>query len=263
MNPIRMNEIPDEIMELAGQIKNMRFPQQGDTSDVGIIECNHGMFVLKRSHGEQYCAWLRRETHVLNALSNVNLPVPRVHLVLQQEKQCWAVLDYLEGETVREALSRERDRDKRHEIIYNFGRMLAKIHGSPCPDGIKGDGGVHWLDQMLIQANFNLDNYPVDGDEELLHRLMADKPQPITQTLIHGDFTIDNVLVHEGKVTGVIDWSGGGFGDPRYDVSLAIRSNPNAFQDQTDRDTFFEGYGKQIITDEDYTYFADGLYEFF
>lgn len=86
---------------------------------------------------------------------------------------------------------------------------------------------------------------------------------PIAPTLIHGDFTIDNVLVHDGKISGVIDWSGGAFGDPRYDVSLAVRPKPNAFQDRLDLDIFFKGYGKELITCDDFTYFADGLYEFF
>jgi aminoglycoside phosphotransferase (APT) family kinase protein len=93
--------------------------------------------------------------------------------------------------------------------------------------------------------------------------LFTDKPQPVTQTLIHGDFTIDNVLVHDGEISGVIDWSEGAFGDSRCDAALAIRPKPNVFQDYLDVDIFFEGYGEKILTDDDFTYFAEGFYEFF
>lgn len=84
-----------------------------------------------------------------------------------------------------------------------------------------------------------------------------------TQTFIHGDFTIDNVLVSNAVVTGIIDWAGGVYGDPRYDVSLAIRPKLNAFETGRDIQIFFEGYGQKIIDEEDYNYFANGLYEFF
>lgn len=85
----------------------------------------------------------------------------------------------------------------------------------------------------------------------------------IKNTLIHGDFTIDNVLVRDGKITSIIDWSGEAFGDPRYDVSLAIRPKPNAVETDSEINTFFEGYGKKIIDEQEYKYFEDGLYAFF
>lgn len=61
----------------------------------------------------------------------------------------------------------------------------------------------------------------------------------------------------------MIDWSGGAFGEPRCDAALAIRPKPRVFQDQLDVDIFFEGYGEKILTEDDFTYFAEGLYEFF
>lgn len=258
-----ISEIPTEVVNLTSQITGIRFPRQGYTSDVGIIESEQGLFVLKRTKGEQFGSWLRQEVLVLDSLANTNLPVPRVHLYLEHRRpnECWALFDYLAGETLRQVLAQERNFDRRHEAIFNFGCILSKIHATPCPDVLKRE--VPWIDRMLLQAKFNLEHYPVDGNEELLNRLIADKPEPIKQTLIHGDFTIDNVLVKAGEITGVIDWSGGAFGDPRCDVSLAIRPKPDVFRDQTEADIFFKGCGGRTIIDEDFTYFAEGLYEFF
>ena len=70
-------------------------------------------------------------------------------------------------------------------------------------------------------------------------------------------------MVYEGRISGIIDWSGGAYGDPRYDLSLAIRPKPNIFQSSKDHNAFFDGYGKKIITDAEYEYFEDGLYAFF
>lgn len=46
-NPMRVNEIPPEIIDNLGIVKNIRFPRQGHTSDVGIIESTKGFLLLK------------------------------------------------------------------------------------------------------------------------------------------------------------------------------------------------------------------------
>ncbi|MGV3465266.1 MAG: aminoglycoside phosphotransferase family protein, partial [Heyndrickxia sp.] len=62
---------------------------------------------------------------------------------------------------------------------------------------------------------------------------------------------------------GIVDWCGGAYGDPRYDLSLAIRPKPNLFEDEIDREIFFEGYGGKILNNKEYDYFVNGLNEFF
>lgn len=61
-------------------------------------------------------------------------------------------------------------------------------------------------------------------------------------------------------VTAFIDLSGRTFGDPRYDIALAI----GAFLKDADLlNVFYEGYGGERISMEEYAYFEGGLYEFF
>lgn len=46
---------------------------------------------------------------------------------------------------------------------------------------------------------------------------------PELDGIVHWDFTPDNVLARDGRVTGVIDWEGARPGDPRFDlVTLAF-----------------------------------------
>lgn len=49
LNPIHINEIPTKIKECVNQIDSIRFPKQGCTSDVGILETGKGRFALKRT----------------------------------------------------------------------------------------------------------------------------------------------------------------------------------------------------------------------
>lgn len=263
MYPINLDEIPSEINDHIGVIKDIRFPRQGHTSDVAILESLRGCFVIKRTKGEQYCSWLSQEIDVLNCIHNTMLPIPTVFQFLQQksENQSWALLQYFEGETLRHALNKEKNTNKKREMIFNFGLTLSQIHSTPCPKELIGD--TIWLDDMLRRAEYNLTHYSVDGTADLLEQLKKNKPQPIKSTLIHGDFTIDNVLVREGKIISIIDWSGGAFGDPRYDVSLAIRPKPNAIETELEIHTFFEGYGTEILSKMETEYFENGLYNFF
>jgi len=258
---MKMEGIPAPIQEFLNRIKSLHFPRQGYTSEVMLIESERGRFALKKARGVRYSDMLGKEVAVLKSLANTGLPIPKVWTSVETGEEVWVLMDWIEGETVRQFLSREKNPAKREEVIFRFGQILSRIHGTPCPRELKGDRP--WLEEKLEEAESNLRKYEVDGTEQLLERLKAKKPKGIGQTLIHGDFTIDNVLVFEGKVTGVIDWSGGAFGDPRYDVALAIRRKPNAFETKLERECFFEGYGGNIIDEWEFNYFAQGLYEFF
>ncbi|MBB4824542.1 aminoglycoside phosphotransferase (APT) family kinase protein [Sporosarcina luteola] len=258
--PLSKEEIPHELICLTGEVRDIQFPRQGHTSDVGIVHGEKGTYIMKRSQEEPFCSWLVREEYVLRHLQGTGLPVPKVHGSAATAAGHWLVLEVLEGEPIRSALSRETDEIQRRSLLLQFGQMLARLHAALCPPSLIGEG--NWLDKQLEIATYNLHHYQVDGTAELLDRLKTSKPQAVEQKLIHGDFTVDNVLAAQGRVTGIIDWSGGAFGDPRYDLALAIRPKPGMFEEIKDRATFFEGYGMSINREE-YVYFADGLYEFF
>ena len=49
MQPILIDEIPSEIKEYLNKIYSIRFPRQGYSSDVGLIENNLGFYALKRT----------------------------------------------------------------------------------------------------------------------------------------------------------------------------------------------------------------------
>lgn len=43
----------------------------------------------------------------------------------------------------------------------------------------------------------------------------------------------------------------------------SIRPKRSLFENSEDRDAFFAGYGSKMISEEEYEYFTEGLYEFF
>lgn len=115
---------------------------------------------------------------------------------------------------------------------------------------------------MLQEAQYNLTHYKVDGNQQLLKQLQDQHMICRKEVLIHGDYSIDNVLVHDGQIAAVIDWSGGACGDARYDMALAVRFEDGIFTGSKERKVLFKVDGKQI-SQREFCYFAEGLYEFF
>lgn len=60
--------------------------------------------------------------------------------------------------------------------------------------------------------------------EEGLRWLRANAPADVELTLVHGDFHAENLLVDDGRLSGVIDWENTAICDPMYDLGHA--TNP-------------------------------------
>jgi len=261
-------DLPEELRDFLGAIDVLRYPPQGCTSQVAIVVSARGQFVVKRALGEQWCQWLTREERTLRALAFSGLPIPQPRKFIPTtesaktgESEAWLVMDVLPGESIGNALAEEGDSAQRQSLLRAFGRTLRVIHQTPVPPSL-ASVGRSWLDTMLAEAADNLARFTVDGTPALLDSLRRNRPPKVAQTLIHGDYTLDNVLVRDGQVIGIIDWPSGGFGDPRYDLALATRPDDDIFQSPADLQSFYAGYAGTPLSPEVQAYFI-GLYEFF
>ncbi len=261
--PLTPSDLPDEVRASLGEIRQMVLPPQGMTSEVAVVESGTGRYVVKRARHPLYMRWLREEYRILKVLDPLSLPIPHAYQFVERTTsdgdECWLLMSYLPGTTLAQVLGVERDPDLRVHIARQWGAILRQIHATPVPAELAPRAAT-WLDERLQQARFNLAHYPVDGDDALLRSLEARRPPLVPQTLIHGDFTLDNTLVDGDKIAGVIDWSGGAWGDPRHDLALALQPEPGVFDSDVERAAFWEGYGARIETEVEYFL---GLDEFF
>ncbi|QHW34306.1 aminoglycoside phosphotransferase family protein [Paenibacillus rhizovicinus] len=263
MEMMKAADIPLAILDLIGPVNDVRQPKQGHTSTVGHVIAKEGEFIVKRCDRPPYRDWLRKEHRNLLLLQSSGLPVPRVLSFCDEDESgaSWLVTSYIEGIRLREFLAWEKSAAKRERAIHSYGAFLRAIHVAAPPAELAGQDD--WLGEMLRQSAFDLAHYEVDGTADLLEELRWARPAPVTNTLIHGDFTIDNVLVCQDAVVGAIDWGGAAVGDPRYDIALAIRPKTNAFEQAADIELFYEAFGLRRISEQEYNYFEGGLYAFF
>lgn len=246
---------------IIGNVQSLSYPtRQGATSEVVFLHADHGKYVCKRSSLTKYRTWLLEEAKVMEELNNTNsaLSIPTFLNFWEDDDNSYLLMSREPGIPLREAMIATKTYEDKVLLIHSFGAKLKLLHENSAP--LEWRQQEDWLDMQLKKAAYNLQNYEVDGNLSLLNCLKENKPSAIPQMLIHGDCTIDNVLVSDNHVETFIDLSGVSFGDPRYDVALAIRS---FHYDKVLLNAFYEGYTLLHLSKEEFDYFDGGLYEFF
>lgn len=245
-----------------GKIHTTITPPQGMTSSVVILQTEQGQFTLKRSDQAPYIAWLKREAFVLQALAATDLPIPRFVALEEEPTFASLLMSTLPGEPLSELLRRGVSEAQRHDLLRQFGQTLASIHNTPPP----ADLYAHhpWLQRILEEGRFNLEHGYAEPGAIPVEQMIATRPPATAEVLIHGDYTIDNVLVDAGKITGIIDWGRGDIGDRRYDLALATRPQEleAVFLDESDFVAFYAGYGGERLSEVEEQWFFD-LYGYF
>lgn len=232
--------------------------EQGCTSKVCQLISDRGVFLLKSSFKDKYREWLKAEADVLEKRKHVQISIPIFYGFFEDEDSSHLIMSYEDGVTLTAALKNAESIDEKKSLFKSFGAFLHKLHEAVNPAILNLKG--NWLEEQLIKAEEYLKMGEADGNAELLEKIKLNKPLPIRQTIIHGDCTTDNVLVVNGEVHTFIDVAGMTVGDPRYDVSLAIRK---IVKNEELLGAFYEGYRRLRVSKDEFHYFEDGLYAFF
>lgn len=108
-------------------------------------------------------------------------------------------------------------------IVQSLGRELAKIHNiDPSPEisEFLPKPKVPPVDHMIATYRAYLDQLPKASPVIELGLRWAECNQPVEQeyTICHRDFRTGNILIDNGKITGILDWEFAGWSDPMEDI---------------------------------------------
>lgn len=205
---------------------------------------------------------LIREKEAMDWLHN-KLPVPRVVAYHEEGDTTYLITERLVG--ISSHLEPYRHN---HETTFRIlAEGLNAIHtvplsGCPLPK--------FTIDDLIQQAEHNIQTGEVTTDslkkrgdsrtaQEARNQVHALRPKTENLTFTHGDYCSPNILIHNNKLSGFIDWGSAGLGDPHRDLASAhysIRRNlgPEWVN------PFLDHYGRDKI-DEKTLAFFNAIYE--
>jgi aminoglycoside phosphotransferase (APT) family kinase protein len=215
---------PFDFVLIAGGRSNLTF--RGEDAD-------GRQFVLRRpplGSTLQSAHDMGREHRVLEALAPTAVPVPAPLALCEDPAVNGApfyVMEHLDGPILRNAVDVEAvfDAGRRTELTWSLIDTLAAIHRLD-PDAV-GLGKLgrreDYLGRQLRRWKRQYDEVrarDIPEVDEVHRRLVERQPAQQRDTLVHGDYRIDNVVFHRDTpaVAGVLDWELCTLGDPLADL---------------------------------------------
>lgn len=169
-----------------------------------------------------------REFRVISALGSTEVPVPAAILACEDSAVIGApffIMEHVEGDIVRTTPSLLALGEQGRQAGNSLVDVLAALHAVDADAVGLGDFGRpvgfmarqvrRWTAQLAASRNREL-----PGLDELADALAGDVPQRTESSLIHGDYRLDNCVLHAGSVVSVLDWEMATLGDPLADVAL-------------------------------------------
>ncbi|MEC0125196.1 aminoglycoside phosphotransferase family protein [Paenibacillus pabuli] len=223
--------------ELVRQLIDSQFPKWKDLAITPVEKSGHDnrtyrlgreMTIRLPSH-ERYASAVEKELTwlpVFRPLLSLPIPAP----VAQGEPTAeyplpWSVNRWIEGETVTHA--NVPDLNTFAEDLASFLKELEAIdatHGIPA--GIQNfhrGGNLAVYDQdtrSVIESLSGQGQYDQKLITEIWETALATRYQS-TPLWLHGDVAVGNLLVQNGRLSGVIDFGTMGVGDPSSDLVMA------------------------------------------
>src|SRR5690606_1993633 len=115
------------------------------------------------------------------------------------------------GPTLWHALHADPHHPQREAWFLGLGATLGRIHATPVPAALEDQSATPWLDDQRRRRAAAAPEAPA----QWLERRRATASRVIDVCcFVHGDFTIDNAIVGDDGIAGIIDWGAAGRGDP-------------------------------------------------
>jgi len=179
-----------------------------------------------------------REFTVMRALADTPVPVPRMHLLCEDESvigRAFYVMEFVAGRVLWDQSLPAFEPAGRTGIYDEMNRVIAALHSvDPASVGLAdyGKPGNYFERQIgrwtkQYQASIT---QPIEAMDRLIDWLPKHIPASArdeTQVrVVHGDFRLDNLVFHptEPRIVAVLDWELSTLGHPLADFSYHCMS---------------------------------------
>lgn len=181
---------------------------------------------------------IEREFAVMSGLYGTDVPVPRMHVLCEDESvigRAFCVMECMQGRVLWDQTLPGMTPSERTAIYAEMNRVIAALHTVKFAErGLASYGRPgnyferqigRWSKQYVASIT-----QPIEEMDRLMEWLPAHMPASArdeTQvSIVHGDFRLDNLMFHptEARVIAVLDWELSTLGHPLADFSYHCMS---------------------------------------
>ena len=213
-----------------GPMKVQQF-EGGQSNPTFLLEAPTGRYVLrKQPPGELLPSahQVDREYRVMDALYETDVPVPKMYALCEDANVIgtkFYIMEMVEGRLYTKTTLPELTPGDRREVYLDMARVLAALHRvDPTTVGLGDfrrpgnyfDRQVNrWTKQYLASETEN-----IDAMNRLIDWLPSNIPTESSSGIVHGDFRLGNLLLHETlpKIVAILDWELWSVGDALADL---------------------------------------------
>ena len=176
---------------------------------------------------------IEREFAVMRGLHGTDVPVPRMHVLCEDESvigRAFYVMECMQGRVLWDQSLPGMSQAERGAIYNEMNRVIAALHTVQFADrGLAGYGKPgnyfdrqigRWSKQYVASIT-----QPIAEMDKLMEWLPANMPASARDeskvSIVHGDYRLDNLMFHptEPRVITVLDWELSTLGHPLADFS--------------------------------------------
>jgi len=181
---------------------------------------------------------IEREFRVMSALRGSEVPVPRMHLLCEDESvigRAFFIMEFMPGRVLWDQSLPGMTPTERGQIYDEMNRVIAAMHQVDVRAVGLADYGKpgsyferqisRWSKQYLASIT-----QPIDAMQHLMEWLPAHMPASARDesqvSIVHGDYRLDNLMFHptEPRAIAVLDWELSTLGHPLADFSYHCMS---------------------------------------
>ena len=209
----------------------------GQSNPTYLLESPSGKYVMRRKPPGKLLKSAHavdREYRVISALYAAGFPVPRPYVLCEDEDvvgTAFFVMDYVEGRIFWELDLPNCDAQERRAIYDNVNQTIADLHNFDHAEIGLADYGKpgNYFARQISRWTGQYKASEIDQIREmdqLIEWLPENIPDDDTASVVHGDFRLDNMIVHptEPRVIAVLDWELSTIGHPLGDFTYHLMS---------------------------------------
>jgi aminoglycoside phosphotransferase (APT) family kinase protein len=215
----------------AGPLAVRQF-EGGQSNPTYLLEAGSGRYVLRKKPPGQLLKsahQVDREYRVMHALADTDVPVPKMHLLCDDESVLgtqFYVMEWVDGRVIPDSRLPNLTPADRTALYDHFVQVLAALHRvDPNAVGLAefGRPGNYYARQISRWSRqYEASKTSTIPSMEAVMKWLPENIPPSDESgIVHGDYRVGNTVLHptEPRIVAVLDWELSTLGHPLGDLA--------------------------------------------